>query len=195
MVSFIVWFGITMIQKPKSKLFNYGYGKIESFAAFIAAIVVIVLGIFIAYHAYERPIHPVETINPEITMITSLAAGAISLHRAFRVRSIAKKYNLISLNLDAKNSIRDGSASFVGFASVLAGYFGIPYMDSVGGLIIAGYIFFMAYVALRESTLVLLDAVNNPHLSPEITKHVHQKFQLYTSDVRFRPLGHTMKLT
>ena len=108
MVSFIVWFGITMIQKPKSTLFNYGYGKIESFAAFIAAIVVIVLGIFIAYHAYERLIHPVETINPEITMITLLAAGTISLHKAFRVRSIAKKYNLISLNLDAKNSIKDG---------------------------------------------------------------------------------------
>ena len=193
LVSFIVWFGITMIQKPKSKLFNYGYGKIESFAAFIAAIVVIILGIFITYHAYERILHPVETINPEITMVTLIAAGAISLHRAFRVRSIAKKYNLISLNLDAKNSIKDGSASFVGFGSVLAGYFGIPYMDSVGGLIIAGYIFFMAYVALKESTLVLLDAVNNPTLSTEITKHVHEKFQLYTSEVLIRPLGHTIE--
>ena len=193
LISFIVWFGISMIQKPKSSLFNYGYGKIESFAAFIAAIVVIILGIFIAYHAYERLIHPVETINPEITMLTLLAAGAISLHRAFRVRSIAKKYNLISLNLDAKNSIKDGSASFVGFGSVLAGYFGIPYMDSVGGLIIAGYIFFMAYVALKESTLVLLDAVNNPTLSTEITKHVYEKFQLYTSEVLIRPLGHTIE--
>ncbi len=193
LISFIVWFGITMIQKPKTKIFHYGYGKIESFAAFIAAIIVIILGIFIAYHAYERLIHPVETINPEITMVTLLAAGAISLHRAFRVRGIAKKYNLISLNLDAKNSIKDGSASFVGFGSVLAGYFGIPYMDSIGGLIIAGYIFFMAYVALRESTLVLLDAVNNPELSIEITKHVYEKFSLYTSEVRIRPLGHVIE--
>lgn len=193
LVSFIVWFGITMIQKPKSSLFHYGYGKIESFAAFIAAIVVIILGIFITYHAYERILHPVESTNPEITMITLIAAGAISLHRAFRVRNIAKKYNLISLNLDAKNSIKDGSASFVGFGSVLAGYFGIPYMDAIGGLIIAGYIFFMAYVALRESTLVLLDAVNNPALSTEITKYVHKKFNLYTSDVRIRPLGHSIE--
>lgn len=193
LVSFIVWFGIAMIQKPKSKLFHYGYGKIESFAAFIAAIIVIILGIFIAYHAYERILHPIEFINPEITMITLLAAGAISLHRAFRVRSIAKKYNLISLNLDAKNSIKDGSASFVGFGNVLAGYFGIPYMDAVGGLIIAGYIFFMAYVALRESTLVLLDAINNPNLSTEIIKYVHEKFQLYSSNVRIRPLGHSIE--
>jgi len=193
LISFIVWFGISMIQKPKTKLFHYGYGKIETFAAFIAAIVVVVLGIYIAYHAYERIIHPVETINPEITMVTLLAAGAISLHRAFRVRSIAKKYNLISLNLDAKNSIKDGSASFVGFGSVLAGYFGIPYMDSIGGLIIAGYIFFMAYVALRESTLVLLDAVNNPNLSEQIAEHIQKNFQLTAGDILIRPLGHAIE--
>jgi divalent metal cation (Fe/Co/Zn/Cd) transporter len=136
---------------------------------------------------------PVETINPEITMVTLLAAGAISLHRAFRVRSIAKKYNLISLSLDAKNSIKDGSASFVGFGSVLAGYFGIPYMDSIGGLIIAGYIFFMAYVALKESTLVLLDAVNNPNLREQLAEHIQKNFQLTAGDILIRPLGHAIE--
>ena len=155
LVSFIVWFGITMLHKPKSKLFHFGDTKIESFAAFVAAVIIVILGAFIVYHAYDRLIHhPVTVINPEVTMITLIAAGSISLHRAFRVRSIAKKYNLISLNLDAKNSIKDGSASFVGFASVLAGYFGVPYMDAAGGMIIAGYIFYMAYTAFKESTLV-----------------------------------------
>jgi Co/Zn/Cd efflux system component len=59
--------------------------------------VIVVLGVFIVYHAYERILHPTLVINPEITMITLLAAGGISLHRAFRVRSVAKKYSLISL--------------------------------------------------------------------------------------------------
>lgn len=112
-------------------------------------------------------------------MISLITAGAISLHRAFQVRSIAKKYNLISLNWDAKNIIKDGSASFVGFTRVLAACFGIPHMDFVGGLMIAGYIFFMASVALKESTLVLLDAVNNPNLREEIIKHAQDKLQLY----------------
>src|SRR5215210_5231379 len=183
LVSFIVWFGITMLHKPKSQLFHFGYTKIESFAAFVAAVVIVILGAFIVYHAYERILHPTHIINPEITMITLVIAGSISLHRAFRVRGVAKKYNLISLNLDAKNSIKDGTASFVGFGSVLTGYFGIPYMDSIGSMIIAGYIFYMAYTAFKESTLVLVDAVNNPTLSTEITKHLHEKFQLYTSEV------------
>lgn len=192
LVSFIVWFGIAMLRKPKSRKFHFGYAKIESFAAFVAAVVIVILGVFIVYHAYERIVHPAQTINPEITMITLIAAGSVSLHRAFKVRSIAKKYNLISLNLDAKNSIKDGSASFVGFASVLAGYFGIPYMDAVGGIIIAGYIFYMARMAFKESTLVLLDAVKNPELEDEISNYVEQNFKVDVEDVLIRPLGHAM---
>ena len=189
LVSFIVWFGITMLHKPKSRLFHFGYAKIESFAAFVAAVVIVVLGAFIVYHAYERILHPTQILNPEITMITLVAAGSISLHRAFRVRRVAKKYNLISLNLDAKNSIKDGSASFVGFASILAGYFGIPYMDGIGSMIIAGYIFYMAYTAFKESTLVLVDAVKNPQLENDIAKFVEQKFNVNVDDVLIRPLG------
>jgi cation diffusion facilitator family transporter len=192
LVSFIVWFGITMLHKPKSQLFHFGYAKIESFAAFVAAVVIVVLGAFIVYHAYERIVHPVHVIHPEITMITLFAAGSISLHRAFRVRKVAKKYNLISLNLDAKNSIKDGSASFVGFASILAGYFGIPYMDGIGSMIIAGYIFYMAYTAFKESTLVLVDAVKNPQIEDEIARFVEQKFNVNVDDVLIRPLGHAL---
>jgi cation diffusion facilitator family transporter len=189
LVSFIVWFGITMLHKPKSRLFHFGYAKIESFAAFVAAVVIVVLGAFIVYHAYERILHPPQLINPEITMITLVAAGSVSLHRAFRVRRVAKKYNLVSLNLDAKNSIKDGSASFVGFGSILAGYFGIPYMDSVGSMIIAGYIFYMAYQAFKESTLVLVDAVKNPEMEDQIARFVEQKFNVNVDDVLIRPLG------
>ena len=189
LVSFIVWFGITMLHKPKSRLFHFGYAKIESFAAFVAAVVIVVLGAFIVYHAYERLLHPTQILNPEITMITLVAAGSVSLHRAFRVRRVAKKYNLISLNLDAKNSIKDGSASFVGFASISAGYFGIPYMDAIGSMIIAGYIFYMAYTAFKESTLVLVDAVKNPEMEDQIVRFVEQKFNVNVDDVLIRPLG------
>lgn len=190
LVSGIVWFGIRIIHKPKTDSFHFGYAKIESLAAFIAAIAIIILGFFIVYNAYERIVHPSETTNPEITMITLLAAGSISLYRAFQVRRIAKKYNLVSLTLDAKNSIKDGSASFVGFASVLAGYFGIQYMDTVGGIIIAGYIFFMAYTAIKESALVLIDALKNPNLHEDIKDHILKNLNVDVVDVLIRPLGH-----
>lgn len=190
LVSFIVWFGIRMLEKPKSKLFHFGYAKIESLAAFIAAVVILILATFIVYHAYERILHPVEVQNPEIVMVTLAAAGSISLHRAFKVRSIARKYNLVSLNLDAKNSIKDGSASFVGLGSIIAGYLGIPYMDAVGSILIAIYIYFMAATAFKESTLVLIDGVKNPELQHQIASHIENKFNVKVEKILLRPLGH-----
>ena len=65
LVSFIVWIHITMLQKPKSKFFHFGFAKIESFAAFLAAVVIVILGVFIVYHAYERILHPSSLINPD----------------------------------------------------------------------------------------------------------------------------------
>ncbi len=189
LVSFIVWFGIRMLQKPKSRLFHFGYAKIESLAAFIAAVVILILASFITYNAYQRILNPVPLQNVEIVMLALAAAGGVSLHRAFKVRKVAKKYNLVSLNLDAKNSIKDGTASFVGLGSIIAAYFGIPYMDSVGSILIAVYIFFMSATAFKESTLVLIDGVKNPELQQEIANHIEKKFNVRVEKILLRPVG------
>ena len=190
MISFIVWFGIGMVRKPKSNLFPLGYLKVEVLAAFTAAIIIIVLGALITYHAIGVLLHPTMPRYPEITMITLVAAGGISLHRAFSIRRVANESNLISLKLDAKNSIKDGTASFVGFVSVLIGaYTSFKFMDAIGGIIIAGYIFLMAYTAIRESTLVLVDAVDNPKMTDNIKEFILSRFKIRTREIFLRPIG------
>lgn len=190
MISFIVWFGILMVKKPRSSLFHFGYRKVEVLAAFSAAIIIVILGILIIAHAIGAFYNHVDVKYPEITMITLVFAGSISLHRAFAIRKVAMESNLISLKLDAKNSIKDGTASFVGLVSVMVGtYSPFKFMDAIGGIIIAGYIFFMAYTAIKESTLVLIDAVNNPHMTENIKKIIYEKFTIKTKDVYLRPVG------
>lgn len=191
LVSFVVWFGIKMIHKPKSRLFQFGYTKIESFAAFVAAVVILFLGGSIVYNAYLHFLEPPEPVaNFPLIAATLAGAGAVSLHRAFKVRSVAKKYDLMSLNLDAKNSVKDGTASFVGLASVTAGYYlNIPYGDTVGSILIAGYIFYMAFTALRESTLVLVDAVKNPELQAQMAAHIETRFHVKVEKILLRPSG------
>ena len=191
MISFIVWFGILMVKKPRSSIFHFGYRKVEVLAAFIAAIIITILGAFIVYHAFQTLHEPRIIHYPEITMITLVVAGSISLHRAFLIRKVAMESNLISLKLDAKNSIKDGTASFIGLASVIAAtYFGFIFMDSIGAMIIAGYIFFMAYTAIKESALVLVDAVHNPQMTDNIKTIITERFKIKTSDIFLRPVGH-----
>jgi hypothetical protein len=79
-----------MLQKRKSKLFQFGYAKIESLAAFITAVVILILASFIVYNAYQRIANPVPVQNAEITMLALAVAGSISLHLAFKVGEVAK---------------------------------------------------------------------------------------------------------
>src|SRR5215207_1413925 len=139
MISFIVLLGLRIAHRPPDRKFHFGYHKVESFAALMAAIGMVVIGCVIFYHSYQSLVNPHEIKQPILTMVVLAAASAISLHRAFQMRIIANKYNLLSLKTDARNSIKDGSASVVGFFSVLvASQFGILQADAIGGMIIAG---------------------------------------------------------
>jgi cation diffusion facilitator family transporter len=193
MISFIVLIGLRMAHKPADRKFPFGYHKVESFAALIAAIGMIAIGTFILYHSYEALLQPQEIRQPVLTMVVLAAASAVSLHRAFQMNSIANKYNLLSLKTDAKNSIKDGSASIIGFLSVLvASQFGFLQMDAIGGIIIAGYIFSVSYISLKQSSLILVDSWQNPKITEMVKKIVEEKFKqenVRVKSVLLRPAG------
>jgi len=192
MISFIVYVGLGFTHRPADKKFQFGYHKVESFAAMIAAIGMILIGCFITYHSYEGLVDPKEIKQPIVTMIVLAVAGTISTYRALQMRNIANKYNLLSLKTDAKNSIKDGSASLIGFLSVLiASQFGFLQADAIGGMVIAGYIFSVAYISLKQSSLILIDAWHNPATIDYVTKAVEEKFDggVKVRSVKLRQTG------
>lgn len=177
MISFIVLLGLRIAHKPADKKFHFGYHKVESFAALMAAIGMVAIGIVIFYNSYQSLMHPHEIKQPILVMIVLAGASALSLHRAFQMRKIANKYNLLSLKTDARNSIKDGSASVIGFFSILvATQFGFLQMDAIGGMIIAGYIFSVSYISLKRSSLILVDSWQNPDLTDMIKKIISEQF-------------------
>jgi cation diffusion facilitator family transporter len=196
MISFIVFMGLVIADRPADRKFHFGYYKVESFAALIAAIGMIVMGSIILYQSSGSLLlqHRHEIRQPILTMIVLAAASVISLHRAIQMRNIANRHNLLSLRTDAKNSIKDGSASIVGFLSVLiATQFGFSQMDSIGGIIIAGYIFSVAYVSIRQSSLILVDSWQNPKVTDLIRQTIEDKFkkkdQVKVRSILLRPAG------
>ena len=49
MISFIVFLGLRIAQRPADKTFHFGYHKVESFAALIAAIGMVIIGSVILF--------------------------------------------------------------------------------------------------------------------------------------------------
>ena len=101
--------------------------------------------------------------------------------------------DLLSLKTDARNSIKDGSASVVGFFSILIStQFGFVQMDAIGGMIIAFYIFSVSYISLKRSSLILVDSWQNPKLTEIIKNIISEQFkdeQIHVREVLLRSSG------
>jgi cation diffusion facilitator family transporter len=188
-ISLIVWIGLHIIKQDHSKK-GLVYYKIESFAALLAAIGMVIMGIIIAYNAINNLINPHEIEHSEIAMITIALAAIISGYRAYQMRSIAKKYNLLSLKTDANNSIKDSAASVVGFFSLLiASQIGFTQMDSIGALVITAFIFSIAYIAIRESSLILLDIIKDPKIIDRLKNFIESNYNIHVLDIYLKQFG------
>jgi cation diffusion facilitator family transporter len=190
-VSFFVWTGLHFARRRPSKRFPFGYYKVESLAALVAALILVAAASFIFLRSYRALLNPRPLNLPLAALVVLLVTGLVSLYRALQMRRIALKYRILSLNVDAKNSIKDASSSFVAFGSVLLTTLGFGHeADSIGGMLIAFYIVTVAYVALREASLVLLDAFHDPEMTREIETVIHSNRQVKgIKELRLRRAG------
>ena len=190
-VSFFVWTGLHFARRRPSKRFPFGYYKVESLTALIAALILVAAASFIFLRSYRALLNPKPLNLPLAALVVLFVTGLVSLYRALQMRRIALKYRILSLNVDAKNSIKDASSSFVAFGSVLLTTLGFRQeSDAIGGMLVAFYILTVAYVALRESSLVLLDAFHDPEMTREIESVIHSNSQVKgIKELRLRRAG------
>ena len=188
-ITLIVWIGLRFSRKAPDERFHFGYLKVESFSAFIASLGMVAVASVLIYLSYLRFLEPKVLSYPAFALGTLLAAGTISLYYALKMRGVAKKYNILSLKTGALNSIKDCSASFIVFAAVLAATLGFPEMDAIGGMVIAGYIYSVAYMSIKEASLVLMDACHCPSIIEEVEKLVEGKYHVEVESVRMRRAG------
>ena len=189
-ISLIVWLGLHYSRRRPDARFHFGYHKVESLAALFVSIGMVGLASYIMYHAYVAFLNPSPISYPYIALAVLLVCGTISIYRAFQMRGIANRFGLLSLRTDANNSIKDGTASFVIFASVLGASLGIRELDAVGGMIISIYIFGVAYIAFRESSLILLDACESPEVTAALGAALRTVEGIRgVASIRLRPSG------
>lgn len=168
LVSLIVWLGLHFSRRRPDARFHFGYQKVETLAALLVAISMIGVAIYIVFVSYLSFLNPRPISYPAVAMVTLLLAGILSMYRAIQMRTVARKYGLLSLRTDANNSIKDATASFVIFVSILGSSLGFLELDAVGGIIIGIYILGVAYVTIKEASLILLDACESPEMTSEL---------------------------
>jgi len=190
-VSLIVWVGLRFSRKAPDGKFHFGYYRVETFSSVVAAFFLAIIGIVILYESYQELLYPREIVNVEIAMAVALLAALVALGLlVFKARA-AKKYSSLALKADAFNSVKDVLTSITAFLGIaFSKYLGIAQTDSIAGIIIAFFIFTVAYSVVKEASLVLMDACQCTDILSDI-EYIAKSIQ-HVKDVhgiRMRKLG------
>ncbi|UCD63083.1 MAG: cation transporter [Candidatus Zixiibacteriota bacterium] len=152
----LAWLGHKGSQMPATKRSTYGYKRVEVMTAFISAVALVVIAIFILMEAYDRLIDPTPITMPWLFLSVAaigLAGNIVSilLLRTEKGKSLNMKTAFLHMAYDALSSV-----------AVLAG--GVVIMltdlyliDTILSSIIAVMIFWSSYLVIREAVLIFME--------------------------------------
>jgi len=158
-VSLIVWIGLRLARKAPDGKFHFGYYRVETFSSIVAAFFMAVLGGVILYESYLTILAPRQIMNADIAMTVALIAAGVALILSVYKNRAAAKYASLALKTDALNSVKDVLTSVAAFLGIAFNrFFNIAQTDAIAGVVIALFVFTVAYSTIREASLVLMDA-------------------------------------
>ncbi len=190
-VSLTVWFGIRFAARHADGTFHYGYFKFDAIFSLFAAIIMVVSGMFISYTGILEYIH--SELHHQVSFDAGIVAAfsiATAVVLAKAKNDYAKRFGLVSLRTDAYNSVKDASASVIALVGIALTWDGLYSIDSLAGLVIGLFVMVAGYFAIKESSLILADAYNNPqtiHTITEVAKSVEGIHAV--DDLRIRRTG------
>jgi cation diffusion facilitator family transporter len=157
-VSGIVWAGLRFYKKPADHRFHFGYYKIENLASIAATIVMFLLAGYIILRSYNQLLNPqhveLPLLGAVVALVAALVAAGLGIYKFLK----GKQMHLNSVKLDAFNTIKDGTTSFLTVIALLLSSFGFVIADSVIGFIIAGIIVTIGFAAIKQAGYMLVDA-------------------------------------
>jgi cation diffusion facilitator family transporter len=157
-VSGIVWVGLRFFRRPADQHFHFGYYKLENLASIGATLVMFVLAGYIIFRSYVQFVDPQRVELPFIGAVIAFTAGLVAIGLgAYKFISI-KHNKLSSVKLDAFNTIKDGSTSFLTVVALIISSLGFYEADAIIGFIIAGVIVTIGFAAIKEAGYMLVDA-------------------------------------
>jgi cation diffusion facilitator family transporter len=182
--------------------FSFGSGKFGDLAAFASAIVLGLLSLGVAVESVRRVLTPVTVEYREalviavIGLLVNIASAAI-LHEGHH-HDHGHDHDHDHDHLHQDNNLRaayvhvlaDAATSVLAIVALAAGMlFGIAWPDPVVGIVGAVMIALWAIGLIRDSALVLLDAVDDPAMASDIRATVEHELHGKVFDLHLWRLG------
>lgn len=176
-VSATVWAGLRVYDRPADDRFHFGYYKLENLASIAAAVVMIGLAGFIIFRSFGQLTNPHPVELPIFGIVLAVIATIVAIGLGWYKHHKAQTLKLGSVKLDAFNTVKDGVASGLTVVALFLSMLGFVIADAIVGIIIAGIIVSIGFIAIKESSYMLVDACDNDcilqgELIKQITKDI-----------------------
>jgi cobalt-zinc-cadmium efflux system protein len=154
----LAWLGVKGAQLPATKTSTYGYKRLEVMIAFISAVSLVVIAVFIFIEAYHRLMSPQPITHPWLFMTVAAIGLCGNLASVFILASErGKSLNLRTAYLHMAYDTASSIVVLIGGVVILLT--GLVVIDVILTTAIALAIFWSSYLVIKEAVIILLEAV------------------------------------
>ena len=172
--SICVLIGFKIARKPADKHHPFGHGRAESIMAKIVSIILILVGLGIAYNSASMLVTG-RVNTPGVVAIFAAIISIIVKELTYRyVYSQSKKINSSSLKADAYHHRSDALSSVVALVGIAGARFGKTFLDPLAGIIIAGLIIKMGVESFHAAYDELMDAAPSKEFQKNIEEMIDE---------------------
>jgi cation diffusion facilitator family transporter len=175
--SLVTMLGFRLAAKPVDKEHPLGHGRFEYIAGFLVDMAILLVGGELLLSSVERIFTPASVQTETVTFFILGAAILVKLWLFFFYRKIGKKINSAALNAAALDSVSDCIATTLVLLTAVAVKLGLPEnipLDSIIGVIVAGFIIFSGVKAAKETIDLLLGSPPDPEFVKQIYEFVEK---------------------
>ncbi len=144
--SIVILVGFRVAKKPGDREHPFGHGQAEHIAGLIVAVTLIVAGIEVLKSSTLRIFDPVVSDQISWIIIAILCVTiAIKEFTARFARDLGRMIDSPTLEADFWHHRSDAISTVLVVAAIIGGRYGMPYLDGVGGVAVAGVIIYSGY--------------------------------------------------
>lgn len=154
----IILFALSIATKPADKEHPFGHGKAEDIAAIGQAVLIFIAGGLIIYSAVRRIILGTTVELTEAGIGVMVVSIIVSIFLSRHLRKVSRATDSMALEASARNIAADVYSAAGVLVGLIAIYFsGLTILDPIIALLVALFIFKVAYDVLRRSFGGLID--------------------------------------
>ncbi len=158
LVSIFNYFALSQSEKKADETFNFGRGKLEAIAAVMEGTIISISGLFIAYNAIQKLLHPKPIAYMDLSLMVMGVSIVLTAGLVFFLIHIAKRTGNLVIRADALHYQTDlYTNGAILLALGIIHFTEIQIVDPILGVAIAIYMIYSAYPIIKEGFLMLLD--------------------------------------